>query len=1349
MMNILCGKMPESLWSLICASTDLTPNGALIFFRHGTVTSCFNDAAISVTLLAHAVSTAWSLGELSNSDLSRLPRNWRLKLRRYIAFFLMAIPVFYLVIVQLFQGHELPVLRYVSVVLTIVVWSYHLAYYLQHKRKDELHITFSSVLLMIWSALRSYSLLNELSRYTEADTLSYYVELYGSLLSTFLLLIYTCLTVRPWTSVPSPVVSMNNVLAPSLSDGYVQFPELEEESGVLSQAEEYANWLSLLSFWWVGRLMRRGFQGTLNQPHDLFDLPCGLHADELALRYAQLSPGRSLFFKVHCLLGGRFYVLGIMKLVCDVCTFTGPMLLNKLISCFEDNPDVPVRYHAYAYATILAATAYLSALLITHYNYQVEKIKLKLKTTLVLIIYQKSLNVGLTGRSFMSGNALNLMTSDVDRVANFCTSFHMFWSLPLQIIVTLYMLYTQVGISFLAGAAFVVSMIPINRYLANRINNLSEKMMEAKDRRISLLREILRGILYIKMHSWTELFQKKIQNIRREEMRQLRGRKFIDAWCVFFWATTPVLVSVMTFVTWSITGKNPASLSAAQVFTTISLFNLLIMPLNAFPWVLNAIVEAKVSLARMEYLMKMEDFAPDSYYAETAGDPDVVLRFTSAEFAHQSYDEEDIYNFKLGPITLTLKKGEFLGVFGEVGSGKSSFFSAILGGMNRVGGNLEFSHWNRPVAFVSQRVWLQKTTIRDNVIFGQLFDTAVYNAVLEACVLDEDIKGFPDGDLTDVGEEGSRLSGGQRMRVSLARAAYCALINPNEAVLVLLDDPFLSLDVHVANRIYSSCICGLLANSTRILATHHTRLLYNCTAILNLHAGQCIGYGPPEEILPKARDIRARGGSLTVTPESEDKILPVLTLEAGQENHRRGSLSLDVLWFYVRSIGLALFICTVAAVALMQVSRTSVDAWLAYYVSTSRSRTSTNMYNTPSWMNTFFIGYVSLAIVSSILTLIRAFLFAYAGLRGAVKVHDSLILRVLYAPITFFEQTPLGQVLNRLSSDVHTVDESLPFIANILFAQSFSLAGTILVACYGLPWILLLLLPLSMSYASVQRYYRWTSRELKRLFSVTLSPLYSHLSESFAGTTIIRAFSASPKFVHQLHISYKNTGPVALNDVSFDLPAGQRLGVVGRTGAGKSSLVQALFRLRPLKSGVIRIDGLDLSMVPSRVVRERLACIPQEAFVFVGSMRDNLDPRHEHTDHNLWSALTTCSMNVTVQQNGGLDGFRIEEHGANLSMGQRQLVCLARAILRKARVLCMDEATSGVDMETEKMVQRTLASNALRGTTVIYIAHRVQTVVESCDLVAVMSKGKIVQFGVPSELSSVEGPFKDLLNGNY
>lgn len=214
------------------------------------------------------------------------------------------------------------------------------------------------------------------------------------------------------------------------------------------------------------------------------------------------------------------------------------------------------------------------------------------------------------------------------------------------------------------------------------------------------------------------------------------------------------------------------------------------------------------------------------------------------------------------------------------------------------------------------------------------------------------------------------------------------------------------------------------------------------------------------------------------------------------------------------------------------------------------------------------------------------------------------------------------------------------------------------------------------------------------------------------------------------------------------MPSGQKLGVVGRTGAGKSTLVQALLKLRPMKSGSIIIDGVDINGVPSHLIRERLACIPQEPFVFLGSIRDNLDPVGLHSDHELWNALSVCSMNVVVQNNGGLDGFKLMEKGANLSCGQKQLICMARAILRKSKVLCLDEATSGVDMQTEKMIQRTLDSNALRGTTVIWVAHRVQTVLETCDLVAVMSSGVIIQFGAPRDLVIVDGPFKELVDGN-
>lgn len=322
---------------------------------------------------------------------------------------------------------------------------------------------------------------------------------------------------------------------------------------------------------------------------------------------------------------------------------------------------------------------------------------------------------------------------------------------------------------------------------------------------------------------------------------------------------------------------------------------------------------------------------------------------------------------------------------------------------------------------------------------------------------------LPDRDLTDVGDEGSRLSGGQRMRVSLARAAYSALINPEETVLVLLDDPFSSLDVQVANKIYDSCICGLLARTTRILATHHVRFLKSCTAVLNLKNGICGAYGCPQDLIPRLSKIREKK-LVSQAPDPEQETREDLQFE--EEPRRRGTISYTTLQFYIKSIGLILTCTTVLFVALMQISRTSIDAWLAYFVSISSSSVGTPVSGSP--MSNFFAVYIGLALINSCFSLIRAFVFAYAGLRGsflfwtviviqclntdigrrvlmrciipfppgAIRIHNQLLDRVLSASLPFFERTSLGQILNRLSSDVYTIDDSLPFIGEVSFTTA-------------------------------------------------------------------------------------------------------------------------------------------------------------------------------------------------------------------------------------------------------------------------------------------------------------------------
>ncbi|XP_011404304.1 PREDICTED: multidrug resistance-associated protein 7-like isoform X1 [Amphimedon queenslandica] len=1141
-------------------------------------------------------------------------------------------------------------------------------------------------------------------------------------------------------------------------------------------SEDRANPLSLLSFWWVQPLMKRGSLGLLRRPQDLPLMPKALWTSTVRERFQRIfNPDRggaradtelyslksmdrlsvshssqpslaaaahntapnntdlpppppphrqmSLVRALNWSFGLHYYPLGIMKLVNDVIGFGGPLLLHQLVA-FMENRTEPMS-HGYYYALGLFLSTLLTAVLNAHFTYQVNKVCIKIRGSLVTEIFRKSLSVSTVGMGeYSTGQVVNHMSTDVDRIVNFCPSFHQFWSLPFQISVSLYLLYRQVGLAFIAGVVFCILLIPVNRWLAKKIGELSTKMMTQKDNRVKLMTEILTGIRVIKFYAWEKNFADKVNNIRSSELKSLAGRKYLDALCVYFWATTPVLISIMTFSTYVALGHK---LTAAKVFTSLALFNMLISPLNAFPWVLNGLVEAWVSVKRVQEFLRLPEIDPSSYYLAAGAYPESLsseerdaVSISNASFSWRREEErgDTFTEWSLKNIDISIKRGSFVGVTGKVGSGKSSLLSAITAEMRKIRGKIYVSDLVEGFGLSSQESWIQYATVKENILFGLPYDPDRYAAVVYACALEEDLKSLPAGDQTEVGENGVTLSGGQKARLALARAVY------QDKDVYLLDDPLAAVDAHVASHLYTHCITGLLKNKTRILCTHHIRFLQETDCVIVLSNGGISLTGAPATVLPliegnefrprklsgSHKQVTERPAAEVIKEEDESMTDGVLVKE---EEMEEGVVKVGVYWSYWVSVGLVLAPAVLLSLFLMQASRNVSDWWLSFWISHTRKDERHNLTSllesAPISTNSqphlsFYLGiYGGLAAANTLFTLLRAFLYAYGGLEAARVLHKKLLSAILGAPVWFFDINPIGRIVNRFSSDLYAIDDSLPFILNILLAQLFGLMGTLIITCYGLPWFLVLLVPLAIIYYYIQKYYRRTSRELKRLSTVTLSPVYAHFQETLTGLTTIRALRATKRFMKEnetkldmsqranygsyavaqwlsirlqmlgvamvggvafiavlehhfagsvdpglvgLAISYalsvtnllsgvvtsftetekemvsveramqyirgapvernndnNNSPPIdwptrgviefqrvvlkyreglapALKGISINIRSAEKVGVVGRTGAGKSSLFQALFRMiDPLESGAILIDAINISTV--------------------------------------------------------------------------------------------------------------------------------------------------------------------------
>jgi len=1040
----------------------------------------------------------------------------------------------------------------------------------------------------------------------------------------------------------------------SMHDALLGGEEDEEDEEAAQSPLDKAGFLSRLGFAWVIPLLRTGAKRQLA----FNDIPPLAHGDDTtfwadrfqtALDAERDSATRakrrpSLLRVAHVTFGAEFYHFAGLQLLNDLLGFSGPILLKLVVTFVQDyTVGTTTSSHGYALFVVLFVCYGTAAVLSTQYSLRMSRVQLHVRTALTTAIYQQVLRcraaqlggcggeggnekkkVGGGGSkeekktndktadartpTTSTGGVTNLMTVDVQRIQDAASSFNTFWSLPLQVGLTLFLLYREVSYAFVAGLVVLALMVPINAAIATAITRVSQRQMKYKDARVQACDEMLHGIRTFKLLAWEDHLARLLGRLRGKEVQYLSQRKYLDAWCVYFWAATPVVTSLVTFVA---VVQLEHTITPAAVFTTIALLNMLIFPMNAFPWVINGLMEARVSKGRLErFLLEMprppryvvvvgeekeqgEDgregveegaralaleahgsFAWDgSLYSrigeegeeqqhdgcEQRSEAEMVLpervvdveeleegvglveasfSSTAAATAPPSAATTSTTNsptmppsssFKLPNLHLRVAQGEIVGIYGKIGAGKSTLLAALLGEVYASPGSRVVLRVNRR-AYVAQSPWLQRGSIRDNIVFGQHWDGARFEQVVKACALLQDLATMPNGAETEIGERGGTLSGGQRLRVALARALY------SRAELYLLDDPFSGLDARTARHVAREAVFGMMRRegATVVLVTHALPLLEGCDWAVAMQAGRVvekIRFKPRMKMrmtttstmeegddTPSEAQVHAQVMSLSLPPplpppsppatsaldQAPAPALPAApTALAQEETREEGHVKWGVVNYYIKSTGRLLSAALLTCLLGMQLSANAFTYWLSLWSSHTDDYTPRD----------FLIILGTIAALNSTFTLFRSFLFAYGGLRAARLLHDQLLRAVLGASIAFFDAHPVGRILNRFAQDTYTIDDSLPFMLNIFLAQAFGLLGTTLVLLLASPWSVLVLLVVAVVYQRLQTFYRASSRELKRLDSVSRSPVFSHFSETMDGATTIRAFGATDAFL--------------------------------------------------------------------------------------------------------------------------------------------------------------------------------------------------------------------------------------------
>ncbi|WOL02147.1 ABC transporter C family member 10 [Canna indica] len=1266
----------------------------------------------------------------------------------------------------------------------------------------------------------------------------------------------------------------------SVDDGSLCEP-LKSESNIKEEnSDEYvtpfvnAGFFSRMSFWWLNPLMKKGYQKPLEEkdipylgPVDRAENCYSLFLEKLNRkreRQGSVSPS-ILWTIVSCyqkeiLLSGFFALLKILTLS------AGPMILNAFIDVSLGNKIF--EYEGYLLALGLFCAKCLESLSQRQWYFRSRRLGLQVRSLLSAAIYQKQLKLSNSAKLVhSSGEIMNYVTVDAYRIGEFPYWFHQTWTTSLQLCVALVILYNAVGLATISAMVVIVLTVTCNAPLAKLQHKFQTKLMQAQDIRLKAVSEALVNMKVLKLYAWETHFKKVIEGLREIECKWLSAFQFSRAYNLFLFWSSPVIVSAATFTTCYFLD---IPLNASNVFTFVATLRLVQDPVRLIPEVIGVVIQAKVAFARIVKFLDAPELQIKQVrkHSHTKIEHPVVIEAGSFSW------EENKLKPTLRSINLAVKSKEKVAICGEVGSGKSSLLAAILGEIPRTEGKIQVSG---RVAYVSQTAWIQTGSIQENILFGSPMDKQRYQETLEKCSLVKDIDMLPFGDLTEIGERGVNLSGGQKQRIQLARALY------QDVDIYLLDDPFSAVDAHTATSLFNEYVMGALSEKTVFLVTHQVDFLPVFDSILLMSDGEILRAAPYSELLASTKEFQdlvnahkdtvgprklervglrtqsktsSREINSTYNSQKKEMVMPSgVDQLIKKEEKETGDTGLKPYKLYLNQNKGYLYASLAALCHLIfLIGQVSQNTWMA-----------AKIQNPQVSMLQLIAVYLAIGFGTIVFLLGRSFFVVVLGLQSSKSLFLQLLNSLFRAPMSFFDSTPIGRILSRVSADLSIVDLDVPF--SLIFSISatmnaYSNLGVLAVVTWP---VLFVSLPMVYLTIWLQRYYLASAKELMRINGTTKSLVANHLAESLAGAITIRAFEEEDRFfskslelidknaipffhnfaasewliqrletmsaaivsssalimallppgtfssgfvgmalsyglslnnslvfsiqnqctlanyiisverlnqymhvsseapeiiegsrpptdwpafgrveLHDLKIRYRPETPLVLCGISCTFEGGSKIGIVGRTGSGKTTLISALFRLVEPAGGKIIIDGLDITTLGLHDLRSHLGIIPQDPTLFHGSVRYNLDPVGQYTDGQIWEVLDKCQLREAVQEkDGGLDSLVVED-GSNWSMGQRQLFCLGRALLRRSRILVLDEATASIDNATDAILQKTIRTE-FADCTVITVAHRIPTVMD-CNMVLAISDGKLIEYDEPEKLMKTEGSlFRELV----
>ncbi|KAJ1341711.1 hypothetical protein BSLG_003732 [Batrachochytrium salamandrivorans] len=1216
--------------------------------------------------------------------------------------------------------------------------------------------------------------------------------------------------------------------------------------------QETASFLSLITFSWVVPLLKAGREKPL-ESDDIPHIPQYDHMDQVVQRWKRIRiKGNNVFWDI-LRMTYKYATFQILVSIVTSCSFFLQPFLYQQDSNLDSNSQTRGWLDMGALPLLgMLVSSLLMDILNSQINLSGRHWGIQLRSVLVYEVFKKSTRrAGKTGsaskeasgkdddNSASQGKIVSLMSTDTRHVRNFITDIHsLLIDTPLSIVLS-----------------------------DSQANTVTQ------DRRIQATNEALLGIRIIKYMAWEMQFLKKIVAAREDEL-QSRLKLLINNLCMILiaWGSS-ILVTFTSFFFYTVVAGK--SLDAATAFTSISLLSTVSFNLSSLSEDVSRILNVRVVMARLHAFLTEEEL--ERYHTVD----EKVPQGTNSRQASKSTTERVLGSGMPSSAIIRLNRthlpvliyANMPTVLLMITCLWQPLYSrqtpdAIARGSSQTN-----------LAYVAQTAWLLNATIRDNILFGAPYEEERYSRVVTACALRRDLETFQGGDLTEIGEKGVNLSGGQKQRVSLARAAY------SRAQIVLLDDPLSAVDAPTARQLFYECILDLFKGRTVLLVTHAVGLTaLQSDHVILLKNGQVFLQGTPLDIIANpdvgtilGKDMESNMPTYeTATEDSNDtngKCAIKSDAKSGKRlTDREGKATGSVKWVtytaYIVACGGFVFLFFVFLGFFIQ---TAADFMSNCTVSAYSSMVSTlspdiTMLEQSTKDALFYISIYGLISMIELFSLVFKFVVQFFGGMRISRVMHARLIEAVLDPYAY-----LFRIINRFSTDLSDIDMAVMFTVVRFFTLTCGAVVRIGLVTFVTPPFLFSVVFLYFYY-NIAQYYLLTSRELKRIESVSSSPIYAQFGETLNGVSTIRAYGAEDRITQQIQrkvdanhrayfylfatnrwlslrtsvlseaivfgagisiilsgglagwagvafifanqftsmmsrmIQIHSSMEMAMNAVErveeysklpqeppaiielFRPPANWP--THGRTGAGKSTLSTAFFRILPFVNGTITIDGVDISRLGLRDLRSCLTIIPQDPVLFEGTLRSNLDPLDEHADNKIWEALLHSNLLESLQKpkekRGAMlvssdeedvasgsasptssapalwDGLtnsgtnqklsldaHVSEMATTFLRDKNNFYVLLRALLRSRRVIFLDEATASVDTDTDVKIQQTIRTQ-FTDATVLTVAHRLKTVIDY-DRVLVMDAGQVAEIGTPYELLEQNGVFASMCreSGDY